>query len=461
MAVTTKKKVVRALVNSLPMALKRYVLELLTTDLHPGVAQGADGERVNILLTQSIDASDTGNYTAAEQALEDAIIIAPNDPRLPPYLSRVRFLRDRANNPDALAETEKMLATLAAMDAEIGKKAIYVPGEFWETWGSFNVRILKEYGVENFKRTVSHNYQNWMMIGKDDPQVRRLQELWPSHRSHQPWLNAMEAPSHVGTPNGFQSDNHEYPLADLQQREVYRVAVGQLWEYVLSTDTSGIVDGLTELELGNPLRIWRNGSLISSDVAHSIKERNLLLKNLELNGQENLTVAELGAGHGRLAEIFGRTTNYRHVIFDITPALYVSQWYIKRAFPSERIFEFRPFNSFAEIEEELRECRFAFFTPNQIEQFPDDAFDLFINMNSLMEMRIDQIHNFLSHISRLTRRAFLSRQWFKRHYDEDKQSVEKKDFVLDNRWKIILDEIDDIYPDFFIQIWSKESDSIS
>jgi putative sugar O-methyltransferase len=341
------------------------------------------------------------------------------------------------------------------MEAEIRRRPLYVPSEFWDSWGRFNDKLLADYGIENFKRTVSHNYQNWMMTSPNDSQVRRLHELWPTHRSHQPWLNTMEAPDHVGSPVDPQTTRLEYPLADARKREIYRVAVGLLWEYVRSTDSFGVLDKLTELEVGNPVRIWRNGRLISSDLAHSVRERNILLSTLGLDGGEGSTVAELGAGHGRLAEIFGRTTNYRYFIFDITPALAVSQWYIKSIFPNERIFEFRHFESFSQIESELRECRFAFFTANQIELIPDDAFDLFINMNSLMEMRPDQVRNFLNQIDRLTTRAFLSRQWLKWRNPDEGHSLAKEDFALSERWRVGLDQIDDIFPEFFNQVWQR------
>ena len=268
-------------------------------------------------------------------------------------------------------------------------------------------------------------------------------------------LNTMEVPDHVGFHSPAAPGKQEYRLADAKQREVYRVAVGLLWEYVLSNDTCGILNGLDELTAGNPLRIWRHGRLISSDLAHSVRERNMLLESLKLDGRENLAVAELGAGHGRLAEVFGRTTNYRFFIFDVTPALYVSQWYVKSIFPHEKIFEFRHFDTFAEIEEELRGCRYAFFTANQIEMIPNDSINLFINMNSLMEMRAEQIRIFLDHIDRLTTTAFLSRQWIKWKNPVDEFTVSKKDFGLSSRWHTVLDQIDDIHPSFFNQIWRK------
>ena len=175
-----------------------------------------------------------------------------------------------------------------------------------------------------------------------------------------------------------------------------------------------------------------------------------------MQGVENKIVGELGAGHGRLAEIFGKTSNYKHFIFDITPALYVSQWYIKKIFPNEKIFEFRPFNNFEDIQEELENARFAFFTSNQIEKIPNDFLDIFINLKSLAEMPKQVVNNFLDQIGRSTREAFFSSQQITSKNPVEKEAYTKESFAMSDKWKLALDEVDDVYPIYFNQIWSKE-----
>jgi hypothetical protein len=86
---------------------------------------------------------------------------------------------------------------------------------------------------------------------------------------------------------------------------------------------------------------------------------------------------------------------------------------------------------------------------------PDGICDLFINMNSLMEMRPEQIKNFLRHIDRLTQRSFLSRQWVSWRNPFDGNTVGKGDFALSPRWKLRLDHVDTIYPDLFNQVWTR------
>lgn len=412
----------------------------------------------NVVLNnvkQAVVASNQQDYDIAEELLMQSAIDNPNNPMIAPHLRRVRFLRSRASDDVAQKQKQDMVATINKMSLEIQSQSIYVPGEFWGTIGKFHLEMLKVYGVENFKRTVSHHYQNWFMVSPSDTQVKQLLKLWHTHRSIQPWFNNIEIPDHVGFSLTRDFSDPTYPLTANDSREVYRVAVGMLWEYVNHTDSDKVLPKVVESEIGNPLRIWRKGKLISSDIAHSVRERNLLLKTLSLKGTEGLVIGELGAGHGRLAEIFGKTTNYRHLIFDITPALYVSQWYVKNLFPNEKIFEFRHFDDFEEIREELNDCRFAFFTSNQIEKIPSEYFDLFINLNSLAEMKLVQINNFIEHIDRVTSRAFLSRQQIDSINEVELTPLPKSAYAMPNRWHLILDDVDDIYPTYFNQIWEK------
>jgi putative sugar O-methyltransferase len=393
----------------------------------------------------------------AARVFERADIENPHDPRIPPHQQRVQHLISRAADPDVQVATQSMLEVIASMKHEVDADPLYAPGKFWAWLCQVHIDLLRLYGIEFFKRTVSHQYQNWLMTSFDDPQVRRLLETWSTHFHVEPLFTEIETLSHVGLPPSLDLGKPEYPLVFREQREVYRLAVSLLWEYVLTTDGFSVLKDLDELDVGNPIRIRRHGRLISSDVAHSVRERNLFLKACGLTGVEGLTVGELGAGHGRLAEIFGRTTNYRYMVFDIPPALYVSQWYISKIFPDEKIFTYRHFDSYSEIAQELRQSRFAFFTANQIKMMPDGVLDLFCNMNSLMEMPMEQIHNFITHIQRLTRIAFLSRQWIQPRNETNQTTLVEKDFFLGDGWQKVLAETDDIHPQFFNHVWKRES----
>lgn len=430
--------------------MRQLLIELETTHI--------PHEKVNELIT-------TGNYDEAEQLLLKTASRNPVDIRIGPYITRIRFLKERASNTTAKEQTNEMMTTITAMNNELKINPIYLPGEAWDIASNTHIQLLEKYGVENFKRTVSHGYQNWFMCSLYDPQVKQLLKTIHTNFTCDPWINTIETPDHVGNhENAYGTqptkyfENPVYRLAYPEEREIYRIAVGLLWEEVRKNDPFRLLDSLTESEIGNPIRIWRNGKLISSDLAHSLKERNMLLTANQLIGRENLVVGELGAGHGRLAEIFGRTTNYRYFIFDITPAIYVAQWYIKRLFPEEKIFEFRHFDKYEEVKDEISKCRFAFFTSNQIEKLPDNYFDIFINMNSLAEMRQDQVKNFISQINRLTTLSFLSRQELTTKSSNPWLVPNtKEDFSMPiDEWETIVDKPDDFHNFFFVQIWRKK-----
>ncbi len=407
-------------------------------------------ERINSAMSK-IHVND---YKLAKEILEECAKNDITDIDLPLYLRLIEFLELRSKNDVVQKQKNQMLEKIEEMNNEIKSKEIYVPGDFWNETGQLHLELLKMYGVENFKRTVSHHYQNWLMVSRDDPQVKQLFSLWNEHKSLQPWINTIENPDHIGfNPNLILP---KYPLADKDAREVYRLAVGLLWEYVSKNDKESLLQNLSELDTGNPIRIWRKGKSISSDIAHSVRERGKLFEATNLKGDESLTIGELGAGHGRLAEIFGKTSNFRHIIFDITPALYVSQWYVKEIFPNEKIFEFRSFDNFNDIQEELDQCRFAFFTSNQIEKIPEDYLDIFINFKSLAEMQKRQVENFLHHIGRITSKTFFSSQQIVSKNPVEAELFTKESFAMNDKWRLDVDEVDDVHPMYFNQIWNKK-----
>ena len=80
-----------------------------------------------------------------------------------------------------------MGTALRSINDELLKKPLDMPSTFWKSHGTFHAKLLSAYGPENFKRTVSHFYQNWLMVTLDDPQFRRLLTTWARHRRIEPF----------------------------------------------------------------------------------------------------------------------------------------------------------------------------------------------------------------------------------------------------------------------------------
>lgn len=199
----------------------------------PQAQPGCADALINLASLSSV----RGHEAEVLAIITDVLNANPTSARAYAQRDRMNFVRERAGDPQTRRDVEEMRTTIATMDAEIRQNAIYVPSTSWGTLGRMHVALLETYGMENFKRTVVHHYQNWFMKEMSDPQVLRLLALWPTHFSSQPFRNSVEKPSGVGF-----HDSLSYPfydLADSQRCDTYRLAVGLLWEYTLANDASG------------------------------------------------------------------------------------------------------------------------------------------------------------------------------------------------------------------------------
>ncbi len=394
----------------------------------------------------------------SREAREVLVMLVADAPHfLPAHAQLARVVREvaRAASPEAQRENAERRALLAPMWEALERDPFFKPSDFWSFIAAKHLRMLDASGIDNFKRTLAHNYQNWLIISPEDKQWKRLSALWKANPTDRPVLNTVESVDDAGFI--WDLEKPFYALSNPWAMATYKMAVGILWELTLAEDACGFLADFEEPLIGNPIRLRRDGALISQDAAHTARELNTLFKATGLKKTDGITMAELGAGQGRWAEMVGRCTNFRYLIFDIPPTLAVSQWYIQQLYPTEKIFKFRDFSSWAEIEQELAASRFAFFTPNQIQYFPDDSVDVFVNVCSMMEMRSDQIAYFLGKIAKMARGYFMSKQYYEWQNDTDKIVVRKDDFRMPPQFEAIYDHADEIYPDLFVQIWKRKS----
>jgi putative sugar O-methyltransferase len=340
------------------------------------------------------------------------------------------------------------------MVQEVGESAeLYRPSRFWDSLNQVNADWLQEFGLENFKRTVSQNYFNWLIVSARDPQFRAVLRKWLRRPTARPLLARMANPDLLRTTIGLERKFGAY------QRLVYRLFVGMQWEIARRDDRLGLADRLEEPTLGNPIEITSGGRRISQDLANSIVECNAIHQACVPPDVERPVVAELGAGYGRLAHVFLAGTRARYFIFDIPPALHVSQWYLSRLFPDRKIFRFRPFDRLEEVEGELRTADLAFFTPNQLERFSAPSFDVFTSISTLPEMSPPQIANYLALMARLTRAGVYLKQWRRWFNDKDEFEFTYDRLVLPEGWSMRVDRATPMQPHFQERAWVRAARS--
>jgi len=275
---------------------------------------------------------------------------------------------------------------------------LYKPTNIWQPLTLLHLERLKKHGIANFKLTLNEHYSQWAVVTIEDELRSNISNL---NKDNHIVIEAaqLESPQHFG---------------DKNKGDLYTSYVWQQYRYLQSKDTLGLLPLLSESLVGNPIRIRQGNRYISQDIALAYLDflsivTGLSKKLLDLP----VTIAEIGAGYGCLASIFGTLSKACYWIIDIPPTLYVSQSYIQALFPTDAIFKFRSFSSLGEVEAELSKARFAFFTPNQIEMLADKSIDIFVNVDSFAEMTIPQVENYMAHARRICNQAI-----YLRNYDE-------------------------------------------
>ena len=339
---------------------------------------------------------------------------------------------------------------ISAMMAEVRlAPPIYQPSAFWEELCATNVAMIRQHGLENFKLSLAQNYYNWLVTSPRDRQFLRVLRLWLSHPRLSPWTTRMGDISRLWTTLSNDAFTFRW-----RQRHVYRLFVGLLWDHMLSVDATGLGRSMEEPLVGNPIPLHRGGRRISQDLANSIIECNTARRIRK--GAPLGTVAELGAGYGRLAHVFlSLPETRRYCIFDIPPALMVSQSYLSQVLPGKRVFAFRHFDDFSEVQDEYDRSDIAFFTPNQLALLPERHFDFTLSISTFPEMRLEQVEHYFQLVSRHTASHIFIKQWISWKNPKDLSHVTSDSYRLPPEWETTLDERDPTMPLFFNKAWAR------
>lgn len=272
----------------------------------------------------------------------------------------------------------------------------YRPSKYWVELCRKNIEQLRISGYGNFKQTVALNYFT-SLAEPEDLQVRFLKTHLPATDIFLAWLRA------------FLSRRHSAFTA--RQSMTYNFVTFLLWYYASRLGLASELNSLEEPADGNPLSVRIAGRRVSQDLVHSVLEFGSVTDGIG-NADKVRTIMELGAGYGRTAHVFMKLLpGVRYTIVDIPPALYISQRYLSSLFPERKTFRFREFKSFPEVADEFSNSRLAFLLPSQMEMLPTGTADLFLAIDCLHEMHLEQIRRYFDTIGRLTKKYFYFRCW--------------------------------------------------
>lgn len=298
--------------------------------------------------------------------------------------------------------------------------------------------------MNNFKRTLITDYSHFPPF--PDKSFRRIFSLWIKKPSSNVLKQTRENLGILRYAGFYLSLNGLLGM-------YYSFYVKIFYELIKEIDNLKILEKYEEPQYGNPIKISHGKTKLSYDQCSSVMEYYEIMNKIpeELKNKK-IIVGELGAGYGKLAHVFLNTHNCKYIIFDIPPTLYIAQNYFSKIFPKDKIMKFRHFENFEEIKNEFEKSQICFFTPNQLEQFPKDMVDLFINISSLHEMRKDQIENFHNLINHITNGYFFSKQYPNKMKLPEELSgayeISFKDYPIPKNWQVIFKENAKINPRF-------------
>ncbi|HBG35370.1 MAG: hypothetical protein A2X70_05900 [Alphaproteobacteria bacterium GWC2_42_16] len=324
---------------------------------------------------------------------------------------------------------------IASMFEEVNQASeLYHPSKFWDFFTEINMIQLRESGIQSFKQTVNQVYYNYVPINFRDPLVLSINLLKLLGKI--PVVNKyrLKDPDMEGQLSWKKSYRRVFQGKHQYQMKLYKRTIGLLCDYARSNDPELLMDRLSESEFGNPIDLRLNGKLLSQDLANSVLEYYSMVNPIGYDRYKKLFIAEIGAGYGRLASVFLQARNCKYVIFDIAPTLYVAQSYLTVLFKNKKIFKFRRFTNFKKVQKEFEEADIAFFTINQIEFFPENYFNLSINISSFHEMRYDQISCILNEMCRVTKNNIYIKQYKKYINPHDKLCVRREHYVFSPEW---------------------------
>ena len=313
-----------------------------------------------------------------------------------------------------------------------------LPSKYWEALNERNLKQISEDSYDNFKRTVARNYFTFI-VQPWNRQIRFLIRSLPLGQAISTYIGAFFAPHH--------------DILKWYRSIYYNVLTKLLWAYVERNDPEKLLERLSEPLEGNPPRVYQGDRLISQDLANSFLEYVAVMHE-DVDQNEIRTIMELGSGYGRTAYVYlTLNPDRRYVLVDIPPALYICEKYLSDIFKDRKIFRFRPFERFEDVKDEYENADIVFLMPHQLELLPEKSIDLFINISSLHEMRIDQINYYFKVMEKLTSKYFYTKQWKESGIPHENVVIKQEDYPVKEDWRVIYSRECKVQELFFEELY--------
>jgi len=291
---------------------------------------------------------------------------------------------------------------------------------YWNYLAQNHIKLLNEKGIENFKQT-----------------IERL-HYWGEGTTHSKILEPIQNDKITIV---YDKDElikkHKFCLED--ESKEYNKSNLILLNFLVNNGYQEYLDKMEEPNFGNPIFFNYKNKKYSFALMNSILEIDTLNRYIDFNKLDS--ILEIGAGSGRFcSSLLQAKKNLNYTIVDIPPTLFVSQSNLSNIFKNKKIFNYRKFNNFREIEKEFISSDIRFLLPEQLKLIPNKSFDLSIATDCLHEFNKNQVDRYFDEFNRLSNFFYFKCQNIQWATFEKKERYDMNNYPIKNNWKKIIHE---------------------
>jgi putative sugar O-methyltransferase len=158
--------------------------------------------------------------------------------------------------------------------------------------------------------------------------------------------------------------------------------------------------------------------------------------------KEKPVVAEVGGGYGKLAYYLNkRLKKSTYIDFDLPETLCLAAFFLMKSWPEKKVMLYGEETFSDNI---IKDFDLIFLPNFEIEKLRENSIDLFLNKNSLGEMKPNTVHKYIEHISYSTNYFFhMNHEKIRNNFDDGTQSLLNNEYLLpEDKFDLIFRQAD-------------------
>lgn len=291
---------------------------------------------------------------------------------------------------------------------------------YWNHLAQSHIKLINENGIENFKQTIEKSHYS----GDGKAGEKILKPIW-----HDKIVIKYDEKDFF----------RKHDFCTQRESERHNKAIFLLINYLVVNGYEEYLKKINENKFGNPILFKYLDKEYSFPLLNSILEIDVLKKNINLN--EYNSILEIGAGSGRICSALMQIKkNLYYTIVDIPPTLFVSQSNLSNIFKDKKIFKYRKFNNFKDVEKEFISSEIRFLLPEQLNLLPNKYFDISIAVDCLHELNKIQVNEYFHEFDRLSKFFYFKCQNNQWATFEIKEKYKMNNYPTKDNWNKIIHE---------------------